>query len=121
MSKQRIRSIILLAVILVVSVALWMMRSLAQRGGQVCITVDGQLYQTLPLEVDTSVSIETAKGYNIIVIEKGRAFVSEADCANQICVESRSISKNGEVIACIPHGLVVTVTSIQEEVDAVAY
>lgn len=92
-----------------------------EQGGLAVITIDGQRYKTLPLQTDTVFTVETDKGYNVIVIKDGQASVSRADCANQVCVSSRSISKNGEVIACLPHGLVITITSSNEEVDAVAY
>lgn len=92
-----------------------------EQGGRAVITVEGQVYKTLPVQMDTAFTVETDKGYNVVVIKDGQVFVSHADCANQICVNSRSISKNGEVIACLPHGLVITITSSDEEVDAVAY
>lgn len=121
MNKQRIRSIIILLGIILISGIFMIIYSNREQGGLVVITVDGQVYETLPVYVDTRFTVETDKGCNVVIIENGQVSVSDADCANQVCVNSRSISKNGEVIACIPHGLVITVTSPEQEVDAVAY
>lgn len=121
MSKQRIRSIFILTGIIFISGAFMLAHWTKEPGGQAVITVDGQAYKTLPVQTDTTFTVETDKGYNVVVIKDGQVFVSHADCANQVCVSSRSISKNGEAIACLPHGLVITIVSPDEEVDAVAY
>lgn len=57
-------------------------------------------------------------GENTISISGGRVEVESADCANQVCVEHAPISRVGEQIVCLPHGLVVEV--VAEESDAAA-
>lgn len=91
-------------------------------GGLVVITLGGEVIQEMPLNVDASFLAGSKEGdYNLVVVENGKAYVSEANCVNQICKNSQSISKSGEVITCIPHRLVVTIISSEKEVDAVAY
>lgn len=91
-------------------------------GGLVVITLEGEVIQEMPLNADGSFLAGSKEGdYNLVVVENGKAYVSEANCANQICKNSQSISKSGEVITCIPHRLVVTIVSPEKEVDAVAY
>ena len=86
------------------------------------ITFGGEVIQEMPLNMDGSFFVCFKESdYNLIVVEDGKAYVAEANCANQICKNSKSISKSGEVITCIPHRLVVTVVSPEKEVDAVAY
>jgi len=86
------------------------------------ITFGGEVIQEMPLNMDGSFLAGSKESdYNLIVVEDGKAYVAEANCANQICKNSKSISKSGEVITCIPHRLVVTVVSPEKEVDAVAY
>ncbi len=121
MSRQRIRSILILVGIILVSGIFIMIYSAGKQGTQVVIIVDGQVYKTLPIHTDHTLTVETAEGYNVVTVQNDQVFVSSADCANQVCVNSRSISKNGEIIACIPHGLVIAITSPDKEVDAVAY
>ena len=86
------------------------------------ITFGGEVIHEMPLNMDGSFLAGSKESdYNLIVVEDGKAYVAEANCANQICKNSKSISKSGEVITCIPHRLVVTVVSPEKEVDAVAY
>lgn len=86
------------------------------------VTLEGEVIREMPLNENGSFLAGSKEGdYNLVVVEDGKAYVAEANCANQICKNSKSISKSGEVIACIPHRLVVTIVSPEKEVDAVAY
>ena len=80
-----------------------------EAGAAAKITVDNQTVATLPLAKDTTYRVETAAGYNLVVVEDGRAFVREADCKNHICVKSRAISRAGESIVCLPHKMTVSI------------
>lgn len=66
----------------------------------------------IPLNQDAYKTIETEDGVNIIVVNNGECFVESADCYNQICVNSRSISNMGESIVCMPHKLAVTIVQV---------
>lgn len=122
MTKKRIRSVIILAGILLVSVVWLVINGTKDDGERVVIALGGEIIQEMSLNVDASFLAGSKEGdYNLIVVEDGKAYVSEANCANQICKNSKSISKSGEVITCIPHRLVVTIVSPEKEVDAVAY
>lgn len=122
MTKKRIRSMLILAGILLVSAVWIIIYSTKDAGGLVLITLEGRVIQEMPLNVNGSFLAGSKEGdYNLVVVEDGKAFVSEANCANRICKNSKSISKSGEVIVCIPHGLVITIVSTEKEVDAVAY
>ncbi|MCD7806891.1 MAG: NusG domain II-containing protein, partial [Lachnospiraceae bacterium] len=52
----------------------------------VVIQVAGEEVARLPLEKDTTYSIDQGDMHNTVVIEDGGVFVSEADCTNQNCV-----------------------------------
>lgn len=87
-----------------------------KEGAYVQVMVDGEVEATYPLAKDTYVRIDygQAEGVNILVIEDGKASVSEADCPDKLCVKQRSISKNGESIVCLPHKLVITIIGGEE-------
>lgn len=120
--KQRMRSIGILIAVIVLTLFLIRVNESEDKGAKAVITLDGKVYATLPLSENTSLTVEDGlSGYNRIVVEDGTVFVSEADCSNQVCVNTAAISKNGQVIACIPHALVITVTAADGEVDGVAY
>ena len=48
-------------------------------------------------------------GYNTLVFENGTVRMQDADCPDRLCVRQGEISRLGEAIVCLPHGLVITV------------
>lgn len=120
--KQKIRSIMIFIAVVAAALCMILVNGSKGSGAEAVVTVDGEVYATLPLNEDTSLTVDDGQGgYNRIVVEGGTVYVAEADCANQVCVNTAAISRNGQVIACIPHGLVITVTAADGEVDTVAY
>lgn len=85
----------------------------AEEGGFARVTVDGDVKVELPLSKDTSYRVETETGYNVIRIQDGYAFIQEADCRDQICVEHKKIHLTGETIVCLPHKLVVEIVGAE--------
>ena len=76
---------------------------------------------TYPLNVDTSVTINSPTGFNTLVIKDGKADVTDADCPDKLCVNQHSISYDGETIVCLPNKLVVKIVSEAEsDVDIIA-
>lgn len=74
------------------------------------VTVNGEEIGLLPMDTDNEVLYEVPTGgVNRVLVADGKVTVSEADCATQVCVHHRAISRVGESIVCAPHGLVVTV------------
>ena len=47
--------------------------------------------------------------YNVLEIAGGQAAVREANCGDHTCVRTGAISREGEVIVCLPHHLTVRV------------
>lgn len=46
---------------------------------------------------------------NTIEIKDGTVDMIDADCKNQICVDHKPISKNGESIICLPNKVIVEI------------
>ena len=62
--------------------------------------------------IDTVIySGENNEYENRIVIKDGVACVSQANCPDKICVGHRAVRKGNESIGCLPHKLVVEITS----------
>ena len=78
-------------------------------GNYVSVTVEGEKYAELPLSEDAELDIVSTYGVNHLVIRSGEAWVSHADCPNQVCVNTGKISEEGELIVCLPHKVVITV------------
>lgn len=63
----------------------------------------------LPLNQNTTKTVTTGLGTNLIEIKDGRVHVEEADCLNQDCVHQGWIDAAGEQIVCLPHKLTVDI------------
>ena len=113
--------IILALVAVIAAVGIWLFYSAgAEKGLTAVVTVDGEVRAELPLDENGDVSIDTVWGYNIVHTENGQAFVTEADCRDQICVDHKKIEKVGETIVCLPHKMVVEIVGEGEaEMDMV--
>ena len=77
--------------------------------------------RTLPLFEDSDNLVTTTRGYNRIVVTDGGVRVSEADCASQTCVHSGIRRLPGDVIACLPHRLIIRIRGGDAPYDAIAY
>ena len=88
------------------------------------IEVDGEEYMTVSLDEDQVITVTTDYGTNVITIGSGAVCVSEADCGNQVCVNTGAVSTVGRMIVCLPHRLsveIVTIDGTEPEYDAISY
>lgn len=73
---------------------------------------DGKVLETVDLSsVEAPYTFEVAdvRGRNVVAVEPGRIRVVEADCPDRVCVDMGWIDGPGLPIACVPHGLAITV------------
>lgn len=91
-------------------------------GDAVTITIDGELWRTLPLSSDTTIDIPGIGGTNTLRIKNGQASITEADCPDKLCVHQSSIRHNGEILVCLPHKVIVKVTAdtSDDDLDGIA-
>lgn len=117
--KLKKMDLILILVVAVVAIAGFALYgSLAkQESGKVVVEVDGEVFGEYSLYENRDIMINDT---NVLLIEKGEVNMYEANCPDQICVEHKPISKNGETIVCLPNKVVVTITEAEESgLDAV--
>lgn len=110
---------ILAACILLAAVAILLFQFVRSDSGagKVSVTVDGEIFGTYSLADDQTVDID---GTNRLVIENGTAEMEWADCPDQICVNHRAVSREGESIICLPNQVVISVTDGEEaELDGI--
>ncbi len=96
---------------------LWLL--LRQKGGAVIVEQNGRETARYALSEDRTVRIEGQGGYNLLVIENGEAWLSEADCPNLLCVKTGKIRYAGQSIVCLPHKLAVRIVGGASALDAV--
>ena len=112
--NKKIRNdIILVLVILALALGVYSLFRLCAKEGSVAnITLDGEIYASLPLSEDTVLEIKSGdngKYINTVTVKDGKVFVSYANCPDGICKEHRPIKNVGETIVCLPHKIVVTI------------
>ena len=79
---------------------------------QVEVSIDGKLIETYPLGSDSKYNIRKIIDVgNTLVIENGEVYILEADCADELCVKQGKIKRANESIICLPHKLVIKITS----------
>lgn len=106
--------IIGLVVLLIATSFLTTLLPKRQESDAVIVTIAGKTTAILPLDTDFEQEIITEHGKNTLVIKDGFADIVSADCYGNDCVYQRKISKNGEIIVCLPHKLVIEITSSNE-------
>lgn len=118
--KRKLRNdIILAAVIILIAVAGLLIFSLnKEEGAYATVFINGKETAAYPLSKDTEVVITSGaenENTNTLVIKDGKAYVSDADCPDKICVDTRAASYVGETIVCLPHKLVIEITADNAE------
>ena len=88
-----------------------------EQGNTVKVEVDGKVYGTYSLNKNQIVKIESSLGYNILVIENGKAYVEEASCPDGVCSDHKPIDLVGASIICLPNKVVVSIENGDAEND----
>lgn len=111
-SGQKKRDLLLLAVLLAAAALLFAGREFfaGRPAVMVSVWVDGAETMTLDLNQDDDIVIENGNGQtNHLIIEDGKAFLTEASCPDKLCVRQGAISETGQTIACAPNRVSITI------------
>ena len=73
------------------------------------VKVDGIISYKLDLAAEKTLTIAAVGGENILEIKSGAIRVKSADCPDKICVRRGAIKNSGEVIACVPHKVLIEI------------
>ena len=109
MKRLRNDIILILIIIVVALVSAFLYFSLQTEGNCVSVIKNGNQVAVYSLKENLTVPISDEKNTNILVIENGKAYVAQATCPDQICVNHRPVSKVGETIVCLPAKLVLEI------------
>lgn len=77
-----------------------------EEGTRAVVTIDGTEYGSYALDKAQTIDLGTG---NHLEIRGGKIRMTEADCPDQICVQTGSISKEHEMIVCMPHKVIVEI------------
>ena len=117
MNKRRIADVSVIAFFLMVSLLLFLLIGNRKEGSEVRVMVEGKEIGVYSLSKDGEYSLNG--GTNTLIIKDGKAYMTDADCPDKLCVRQGKISRNGETITCLPNKLTVTVIDEKGEVDLV--
>lgn len=115
---QKRRTTLILALVLLTALAaaflIWRQRS-GREGIKAVIQVGGQGKRELDLSKNQEFWVGDPEiGRNLIRVEDGTVMVVRADCPDKVCVHTGPISQEGEVIACLPHGVIIYIPRQEE-------
>jgi hypothetical protein len=118
--------VIIIALILAIAAAAMLAMSATRRaeaagGLRAEVYEDGVLTRTLPLNEASDITVNTKWGYNRIVVEDGGVRVAAADCGALTCVHSGAKTLSGDMIACLPHRLIIKLRGGETPYDVIAY
>ena len=102
--------------VLCLGLSLWLLWPAA--AGAVEVWSDGRWVQTLPLDRDTTLTVESAGGINVITVKDGKVAVTQADCPDHYCMD-RGWCNGGAQIVCLPNRLVLKFVQ-EQTVDGVS-
>ena len=110
------KDLILISVILGIALVSFGIIKFTQKDGkEVIVTVDGQKVHTASLEKDQVYEIPVKNGKNVMEIKDGKVRMKQADCPDLICRKHTAIEKSGETIVCLPHKVVIEISSDENE------
>ena len=73
------------------------------------LLLSGQQVGIYSLAEDSTLEFDNNGYHNVVVIANGEAYIREASCPDQYCVQHDAVNKTGQSIICLPAQLVVTV------------
>lgn len=126
-ANKRLNDYILIIILILFGLGLLVVQSVSgNNGNTVVIMRNGEFLQRLSLSDDLcdtdALYIESDGGYNILEIKNGRAYITEADCPDGLCMNQKAIDRHGESLICLPHKLVITVEGENaSDIDSFAY
>lgn len=116
--KKTRRDVIFIAALLLISALLFVFLHHGEAGAGVVVSVKGEEIARYSLAESGTYSLNG--GSNILVIENGEAYLSDADCPDKLCVRQGRVKYTGQCITCLPNKLTVTVFGAEESgIDAV--
>lgn len=88
--------------------------------GVVKIYVENDTYKTLPLNQNSTYTINTGSGVNTIEIKDNKVHMLDANCKDKLCIHEKAIEYNNESIVCLPNKVVVKIeNSVESELDSI--
>ena len=114
--KIKIGDICIFIFIVVVSVLLLIDNN--EKGDKAVLYVDGKQIKTFDLNTNQEYTF-SSDFTNTISIVNGKVSILHSDCPDKTCVHSGQISKEGQIICCLPNKLMLKIEGKNNSVDVI--
>ena len=121
-SRLKWGDFVIIGAVLALAAALTAVLAAGTQGGRLYAEVwqDNALVERVALTDATDRTIDL-DGHNVIVLSGKSARMESADCRDQVCVRTGTLTRAGQVAVCLPNRVVVTIRGGEEgDVDGVA-
>ena len=111
---------VIIAVVLVLAAVLSAAFAAGTQGDRLYAEVwqDNQLVERVALNDGTDRTIDLG-GHNVIVLSGKSARMASADCRDQVCVHTGTLTRAGQVAVCLPNRVVLKIVGETGEIDAI--
>ena len=119
-SKLKWGDFVIIGVVLALAAAIAAVLALGTSGDRLYAEVwqDNVLVERVELTSETDRTIDL-DGHNVIVLSGRTATMQSADCRDQVCVRTGTLTRAGQVAVCLPNRVVLRITGETSEIDAI--
>ena len=119
-SKLKWGDFVIIGVVLALAAVIATVLALGVSGDRLYAEVwqDNELVERVELTDSTDRTIDL-DGHNVIVLSGRTATMQSADCRDQVCVRTGTLTRAGQVAVCLPNRVVLRITGGTSEIDAI--
>ena len=119
-SKLKWGDFVIIGVVLALAAVIAAVLALGVSGDRLYAEVwqDNTLVERVELTDSTDRTIDL-DGHNVIVLSGRTAAMQSADCRDQVCVRTGTLTRAGQVAVCLPNRVVLRITGGTSEIDAI--
>lgn len=119
-SRMKWGDFIIIGAVLLTAAALALFLAVQAAGDRLYAEIwqDGVRIERVALTDATDRTIDV-DGHNTIVLSGQTAEIQWADCRDQVCVRTGTLSRAGQTAVCLPHRVVLRLIGENTEVDAI--
>lgn len=119
-SRLKWGDFVIIAAVLLLAAALTAWFALGTSDGQLYAEVwqDDVLVERVKLTDETDCEIDL-DGHNVIVLAGKTARMESADCHDQVCVRTGTLTRAGQVAVCLPNRVILKIVGETSEIDAI--
>ena len=117
-SRIKCGDFVIIAAVLLLAAGVAAALALGQGGGQLYAWREDALVERVQLTDETDRTIDL-DGHNVIVLAGRTARMQSADCRDQVCVRTGTLTRAGQAAVCLPNRVVLKLVGDTGEIDAI--